>query len=56
MGDYSKIYIFSKKLLKQLAKSGRYPIKENTTKTSKGFLLPLIDVKKYAAKIIIIQN
>lgn len=52
IGDYSVIYIFSKKLLRQLAESSKYKIRENSTKTSEGFLLPLADVIKYTAKII----
>jgi len=39
-------------LLSQLAKTGKYKVLENRTKTSKGFLLPKKDAIKYAAKVL----
>jgi hypothetical protein len=52
IGDYQEIFIFSKKLLKQLISAKKYKTLENGTKTSIGFLLPRCDAEKYAAKII----
>lgn len=49
IGDRERIFVFSKTILKLL--EGRYEHKE--TATSKGFLVPLADAEKYAAKIII---
>jgi len=45
IGDINKIYVLSKKQLKILHQSKKY--KEVETQTSKGFLLPLIEVEKY---------
>ena len=50
IGDYEIIYIFTKKQLKELYKTGQYM--EVEIPTSKGFLLPKLDAEKYAAKII----
>ena len=52
IGNYEVIFIFAKTLLFQLAKTGRYKVLENRTKTSKGFLLPKKDAIKYAAKVL----
>lgn len=52
IGDYDKFFIFAKVFLIALAKSGRYMIRENGTKTSEGFLLPQQDAEKYAAAIL----
>lgn len=52
IGDYSIIFIFSKNLLKILMETGKYEIRENNTRTSKGFLLSGTEGKKYAARII----
>lgn len=49
IGDYSVIYIFSKRELCLMAKSTKWPIIENKLKTSKGFLLSLEDAEKYRA-------
>src|SRR5262245_6326997 len=51
IGDYDTIYIFSKKFLQALSQS-RYPIRENNTKTSKGYLLKQADAEKYANAIL----
>ncbi|KKK54228.1 hypothetical protein LCGC14_3086860 [marine sediment metagenome] len=48
IGDRSCLWIFSKTMLKGLARSYNYENKE--TPTSLGFLLPLADADKYAAK------
>jgi len=52
IGNYNTIYIFSKRLLNQIA--SKYKSIENNTKTSIGFLLPKLDAEKYAARIILI--
>jgi len=52
IGGYNKIFIFSKKFLKQLHKTDKYKQVENETKTSKGILLPVSIAEKYAAKIL----
>ena len=50
IGNYKKVFIFSKTILKLLHKGNRY--KNVQTDTSRGFLLPLKDAEKYASKII----
>lgn len=52
IGNYDKFYIFAKVFLVALAKSGRYRLLDNNTKTSSGFLLPERDADKYAAAIL----
>jgi len=52
IGNYDIVFGFSKSLLQALAASGKYPHKENTTKTSVGFLLPEDHAQKYAAFIL----
>lgn len=52
IGDYDTIYIFPKTILQALAECGRYPIKENRTLTSQGFLLRKKDAEKYAAQVL----
>lgn len=56
IGDEQVIFIFPKRFLVKLLESNRYKIIENGTKTSKGFLLPEKDARKYAAKIIESEN
>lgn len=51
IGDESCVWIFSKTLLRLLRQSGRYTEKE--IPTSQGFLLPVKDADKYAAKKVI---
>ena len=51
IGDYSKIFILSKKHLKYLHKRSKY--REVETGTSKGYLLPVVDAENiYAIKVI----
>lgn len=51
IGDYQEIYVFAKNQLILLHQKGKY--KTVKTDTSKGFLLPCVDAKKfYAIKII----
>jgi hypothetical protein len=50
IGDYNTIFIFAKRLLVQLKDCGRY--RQVTTPTSRGYLLPLADARKYAAAVI----
>lgn len=52
IGDYDTIFCFSKQLLKALASSGRYPIRENKTRTSQGYLLPSDHNERYAALLV----
>ena len=55
IGNYDRLYIFSKKRLKELSKL--YEIKENDMRTSKGFLLSELEAFNHAEKIIdIAQN
>jgi hypothetical protein len=54
IGNYKIIFIFGKETLKILHKLSRY--KEVKTPTSKGFLIPNKDAKKYALKIIEIKK
>jgi len=56
IGNYNEIFVFTKKLLMLLYKSGRYKVIQNTTKTSEGFLLNRADAEKYAAKIIKMES
>ena len=51
IGDYNTIFVFSKRLLQQLHKCGKYEVFEISMKTSRGFLLPGEDAEKYAAQI-----
>lgn len=51
IGDRSVIFIFSKTMLQLLDKAERYEYKE--TATSRGFLLPCAEARKYAAKILV---
>ena len=50
IGNRQKVFVFPKTILRLLHKSGKYKTKEIST--SKGFLLPLKDAEKYAAKVI----
>lgn len=52
IGDERTIFIFSKRFLVKLLEAKKYKVIENSTKTSKGFLFPEVDARKYAAKII----
>ena len=52
IGDYETVFGFPKRLLQALARSDRYPLLENGTKTSKGFLLPDADAQRYAAFVL----
>lgn len=52
IGDYDTIFVFPKSLLRGLANSGRYEMRENNTRTSTGFLLPGEDARRYAAAIL----
>jgi hypothetical protein len=52
IGDYDTIFFFPKVLLRALHASGRWPVIENNTRTSEGFLLREIEAEKYAAVIL----
>lgn len=56
IGDYHKLWIFANKTLRQLHATGRYKDSQTIDKqsgvvTAKGFLLPVSDADRYAAKI-----
>ena len=55
IGDYSILYIFSKKGLIKLKESNKLAIIENNLRTSKGYLLSQHLADKYCAKKIIIK-
>jgi hypothetical protein len=48
IGDYNTVYLFGKKMLSYL--SSKYELRENNTKTSVGYLLPVADADKYCEK------
>jgi hypothetical protein len=48
IGDNKTLYIFGKKMLSFLSR--KYKARENKTKTSIGFLLPIIEAEKYCEK------
>lgn len=52
IGDYNTIFAIPKAFLRRLAATGRYPIRENGTFTSRGFLLPERDARTYAAFVL----
>lgn len=52
IGDYDTIFFFPKTLLRALHASGRWPVFENNTRTSEGFLLRESEAEKYAAAIL----
>lgn len=52
IGDYDTIFFFPKTLLRALHASGRWPVFENNTRTSEGFLLREHEAEKYAAAIL----
>jgi hypothetical protein len=51
IGDTSRVYVFAVTMLQLLHRSGRY--RGVQTATSKGFLLPLTDAAKYAARVLV---
>jgi hypothetical protein len=52
IGDYNVFFIFFKKQLQGLHRSGRYRDNENKTRTSVGFFLPHDDAMKYAGLVV----
>jgi hypothetical protein len=54
IGNYSVIYIFSKKHLQLMHDSNKY--RKVTTATSIGFLVPILDAEKYCAYKINTEN
>ena len=52
IGDFNTIFVYGIRLLQILAESGRCPIIEIGTKTSKGFLLRGKDTEKYALAVL----
>lgn len=52
IGDYNTIFFFAKSLLRSLSTSGKWPLRENNTHTSKGFLLNTEQSQKYAAAVL----
>lgn len=54
IGDYSEVFIFSKKQLIIMYKNNNY--RKVQTPTSIGFLIPSNDAEKYSIKKIIVRN
>lgn len=52
IGDYNTMFIFAKSFLKGLHKAQKYQVRPNNTETSMGYLLPVVDGKRYAAQIL----
>jgi len=52
IGDYSRIYVFATRCLQRLRLTNKYPIKENGTKTSKGFLIDTRTAELTAAAVL----
>lgn len=52
IGDYDTIFVFPKTLLRALHGSRRWPVFENNTRTSEGFLLTENEAERYAAAIL----
>jgi hypothetical protein len=52
IGDYNTIFFFAKTLLRALYHSGRWPVIQNRTSTSEGFLLRRFEAEKFAAVIL----
>ena len=50
IGNYDTLYLFTVKGLRKLYKNQYSEIRENTIRTSRGFLLPKDDAEKYCAK------
>lgn len=50
IGDYHRLFVFSKKVLCWLAQDRSFQTLENNTRTSIGFLLPVDVAKQYAEK------
>jgi hypothetical protein len=53
IGNYSIIYIFSKKHLCLMSNCGKWQIHENKLRTSKGFLISREDAERYSANKIV---
>ena len=56
IGDYDVLFVFAKRLLRALAASGRYRAVELATGTSRGFLVPDAEARKYAAAVLAPQG
>ncbi len=54
IGDYRTIFILPKVTLRLLFEAGRYPERENNSRTSTGFLFPEKDARKYAAITVVL--
>jgi len=52
IGDYDTVFVFAKVALQSLARSDRFRILENRTKTSKGYLLPDAVARRCAARVL----
>lgn len=52
IGDYDTLFFFQKTLLQILHGSGKYQTRENSTKTSWGFLLKQTEAERFAAVIL----
>ena len=52
IGNYDVVFLFAKRILCALAQSGKYPLRENGTKTSQGYLLPDAHAQRFAACVL----
>jgi len=52
IGDYTTIFVFAKSILQGLHRSGQYPIRENSYKTSQAFYLSDEVARRLAAAIL----
>jgi len=52
IGDYDTVFVFTKVVLQAFARTERYPIRENNTKTSQGYLFPVPMAYRTAARVL----
>lgn len=52
IGDYDIIFIHAQRILRAISECGRYEIRENDTRTSRGFLLNNGNSEKWALRIL----
>lgn len=51
-GDYGVVFFFGMCVLQRLHRSGRFPVRENTWKTSQGFLLSDSQARYYTEEVL----
>lgn len=52
IGNYDVVFMFAKVALQGLARSGRFELRENNTRTSHGFLLPDAIARRVAIRVL----